>query len=121
MSKTLKLRYVLASVVVTSIFSLPVHAQYSGPSAIGGSSVAAILENPVDDQDVRLEGNLLRRTGHDKYVFSDGTGEIIAEIKDKHFAGQKVDEKMKVELIGEVDTSRIHPPEIEVESLRVIK
>jgi len=115
-----KARYLLVGAVAAGIFAAPVFAQYSGPSAIGQTSVAEILKNPVDDQDVQLQGHLLRQTSHDKYIFSDGTGEIVAEIKARHFAGQSVDEKTKVELIGEVDTSRKRPPKIEVDSLRVV-
>lgn len=102
-------------------FALPAYAQYSGPSEIGKTTVAEILKNPVDDQDVQVQGHLLRQTAHDKFIFSDGTDEIVAEIKAKHFAGQAVDEKTKVELTGEVDTSSKRPPEIEVKSVRIIK
>lgn len=116
-----KARHLLASTVAVAVFALPVQAQYSGPSAISQTTVAEILKNPVDDQDVQIQGHLLRQTAHDKYIFSDGTGEIVAEIKGRHFAGQSVDDETKVELIGEVDTSRKHPPKIEVDSVRVVE
>lgn len=111
----------LASAVVAVTFAMPVYAQYSGPSGIGQTTVAEILKSPVYDQDVQIQGHLLRQTGHDKFIFSDGTGEIVAEIEAKHFSGQPVDEKTKVELIGEVDTGRNRPPEIEVDSVRVVQ
>lgn len=116
-----KARHLLAGVIAAGVLLSPAFAQYSGPSAIGQTSVAEILKNPVDDQDVQLQGHLLRQTSHDKYIFSDGTGEIVAEIKARHFAGQSVDDKTKVELIGEVDTSRKRPPKIEVDSVRVVE
>lgn len=48
------------------------------------------------------------------------TAEIVAEIKPKRFEGlPKIDEKTKVEILGEVDTSLYRAPEIEVDSLRV--
>jgi len=121
MSAHLSFRHFLASAVVAGLFAAPACAQYAGPSASGEASVAAILKNPVDDQDVRLQGYLLRKTAHDKYVFSDGTGEIVAEIKSKRFPSEPVDEKTKVELVGEVDTGRNRPPEIEVDSIHVLK
>lgn len=117
----LKVRHVLAVAVVTGSFAFPAYAQYSGPSEIEQVTVAEILDNPVDDQDVQIQGHLLRQIARKKFIFSDGTGEIVAEIKQKRFAGQSVDDKTKVELIGEVDTSSKRPPEIEVESLRVIQ
>lgn len=116
-----RMRNLLAMAVVAGAVALPAHAQYSGPAAYGEKSVAAILKNPVDDQKVQLQGYLLRKTGSDKYIFSDGTGEITAEIKDKRFPAQPVNEKTKVEIVGEVDTGFSRPPEIEVESLRVIE
>lgn len=116
-----RMRNLLAMAVVAGAFAWPAHAQYSGPSAYGEKSVAAILKNPVDDQEVQLQGYLLRKTGSDKYIFSDGTGEITAEIKDKRFPSQPVNEKTKVEIVGEVDTGFSRPPEIEVASLRVIE
>lgn len=104
------------------IFISPVQAQYIGPSVTPAVSVEAILQNPVDDQEVLLQGHLLRQTSPKKYIFSDGTAEIVAEIKPKRFEGlPKIDEKTKVELLGEVDTSLYRAPEIEVDSLRVIQ
>ncbi|MCQ9616442.1 NirD/YgiW/YdeI family stress tolerance protein [Paenalcaligenes niemegkensis] len=116
-----KARHLLASAVVTGIFAMPAYAQYSGPSEIGQTTVAEILQNPVDDQDVQIQGHILRQTARKKYIFSDDTGEIVAKIKERHFAGQPVDEKTKVEIIGEVDTSRKHPPKIKVDSVRMLE
>lgn len=117
----LRARYLLAAAVAAGTFALPAHAQYAGPSTIGQTTVAEILKNPVDDQDVQLQGHLLRQTASDKYVFSDGTGEIVAEIKAKRLPKEPIDEKTKVELVGEVDTSSRRPPEIEVDTVRVLK
>ncbi|MCX5472691.1 NirD/YgiW/YdeI family stress tolerance protein [Alcaligenes sp. A-TC2] len=120
MSAYVKLRSAVVLALLSSALSFPAHAQYTGPSEIGQTTVAEILKNPVDDQDVRVQGHLLRQTAHDKFLFSDGSGEIVAEIKAKHFAGQTLDEKTRVELIGEVDTSSKRPPEIEVDFLKVV-
>jgi uncharacterized protein (TIGR00156 family) len=116
-----KARHLLAAAVVAGTFALPAYAQYSGPSTMNKGTVAAILAKPVDDQAVKLQGRLLRKTGHDKYIFSDGTGEMVAEIKSKHLPKQSVNEKTKVEITGEVDTSLKRPPEIEVDSVRVVE
>src|SRR3546814_13841263 len=106
------IRHIVAGGLVAAFFALPVHAKYAVPSgASGAKNVAAILETPVDEQYVKLQGHILKKTGHEKYTFSDGTGEIVAEIDDKDFPGQAVDEKTKVEIIGEVDTGRNRAPE----------
>lgn len=47
-----KARHLSTCAVVAGVFALPAYAQYSGPSSIGQATVAEILKNPVDDQDV---------------------------------------------------------------------
>lgn len=96
-------------------------AQYVGPSENSvAQNVKSILDKPEDDQMVTLQGHLLRKTGREKYIFSDGTAEIVAEIDDEDFPAQPVDDKTRIEIYGEVDTGLRRPPEIEVEVLRVI-
>ena len=106
--------------IAAAALSFPASAQYTGPADAPASKVSAILENPKDDQDVVVQGRLLRKLGDEKYMFSDGSGEIVVEIDDDDFQGA-VDEKTVVELHGEVDTGRNRPPEIEVDSMRVVK
>src|SRR5690554_8146802 len=109
--------------IAASLLALPVAAQYVGPSSNTSQQkqVSEILKNPVDDEDVTLQGHLLRKLSDEKYVFSDGSAEIVAEIDDDDFPGQPVDETTKVELVGEVDTSRRRPPEIDVDSVRIVQ
>ncbi len=119
----MNVRLSLAALFSASLLSLAftAQAQYVGPASAGANTVAEILENPVDDQDVRLQGHIVRQVSADNYVFSDGTAEIVAEIKPKRFTGlPEISEKTKVEIMGEVDTSRYRAPEIEVELLRVL-
>lgn len=99
-----------------------VQAQYVGPSAqITVSSVADILKNPVDDQPVMLRGLLIKQVGHDKYILSDGTGEIRVEIDAKRFAGQQVDANTKVELRGKVEKDFLQSPEVDVDTLILLR
>lgn len=125
MSLHLKLRstgVLAASAVAATLFMVPVSAQYTGPNSTPQpATVADILKNPKDDADVTVQGLLLRKVGDEEYVFSDGTGEIVVEIDDDDFPREPVDEKTKVQLVGEVDTSRRRPPEIDVEKVRILK
>ena len=108
--------------IATSLLAMPVAAQYVGPNSTPQQKqVAEILKNPIDDEDVTIQGHLLRKLRDEKYVFSDGSGEIVAEIDDDDFPGQPIDEKTKVELVGEVDTSRRRPPEIDVDTVRIVQ
>lgn len=66
-----------------------------------------------------LRGKLLRQTGDEKFVFSDGSGEIRVEIDDDLFRklGSKVSEHTVVEIRGEVDKDPLRKPEIDVERI----
>ena len=102
--------------------SVPAWAEYVGPSErASAASVAAILKNPVDDQRVTLQGYILREIGDDLYVFSDGTGEINADIDRKRFPSQPISEKTRVEIQGKVDTHRKKAVDIDVHKLTVLE
>ena len=114
----------MAKWLVVAFFSasaLIVEAAYTGPgSNVGSTTVSAILKQPQDDMRVVLKGKLVRKVKHETYMFSDGTGEILADIDDKDFPAQPVDAKTKVEIMGEVDVDRRSGVEIDVKSLRII-
>ncbi len=109
----------LAGAILLAIVSTS-YAGYTGPSAhktIG--SVADILKNPIDDQPVVLRGYLTKQVGKEKYMFSDGTGEIRVEIDAKDFRGLTVDDKTRVEIIGEVEKDFFMSPEIDVDFINI--
>ncbi|TFL13052.1 NirD/YgiW/YdeI family stress tolerance protein [Pusillimonas caeni] len=123
MSAPSKSRLFFIGALLAGATAAPAYAQYTGPTEGGRAqnTVAAILANPTDDQQITMQGQLLRKIGKEKYIFSDGTAEIVAEIDDDDFPREPVDEKTKVEIHGEVDTGLRRPPEIEVDSIRVVK
>ena len=107
--------------IAIALTAFSANAQYAGPvEGPAQADVKSILDKPVDDQKVRVQGVLLRKTGDEMYVFSDGTGEIMVEIDDDDFPPQSITEKTKVELVGEVDTGLRRAPEIEVDQVRVL-
>ena len=101
------------------------YAQYAGPSsakpvaAAKFATVAEILKNPVDDVQVSLEGHVLRQVGKEKYVFSDGTGEIRIEIDAEDFPASRIDDKTKVKLQGEVEKDFMQSPQIDVKQIAI--
>ena len=98
-------------------------AQYAGPGAApAAASVKSILAHPVDDQHVTLRGKIVRQVRGDKYVFSDGTGEIRVDIDgDKFPLGRPVNASTTVEIVGEVDTEFMEGVEIDVDHLRIVE
>lgn len=117
----MKAAHLLAGIVVAGVFASPCLAQQSSPSKNDQVTVAEILKNPVDDQNVQLQGHLLRQDTNDRYVFSDGTGQIFAQIKLLSFAGLSFDASTDIELVGEVKTRPEQAPEIEAKSVKVTK
>lgn len=119
------------SVLACATLALPAVAEFKGTSSAGGyvgpssvksaNTAEAILKNPIDDQRVTLRGNITRHIGGDKYMFSDGTGEIRVDIDDHQFPPQTIDETTTVEITGEVDSDFLELTEIDVKSIRIVQ
>ncbi|MFT3997504.1 MAG: NirD/YgiW/YdeI family stress tolerance protein [Asticcacaulis sp.] len=111
----LKLTTVCALMAVAAT---PALAQYTGPAARKAPvSVSEVLKSGIDDQDVRLQGRIVRQVGNEKYIFADATGEIRVEIDDALFVSA-LDDKATVIITGEIEKDFMESPEIDVETLR---
>ncbi len=109
-----------ATLLVASLTAA--QAQYVGPSTVKTpGTVAEVLKAPVDDQEVVLRGRILEKLSKDKYRFADSSGEIRVEIDLKDFRGQTISDSTVVEIRGEVETSFVKSPEIDVKHLTVVK
>lgn len=118
----MKLSTILFPVLLSLIAIGSAHAQYVGPGATSmPGTVAEVLKNPVDDQKVLLRGKLLKKVSSDKYLFSDGTGQIRVEIDDDLFRGIRVSETSVIEIYGEIEKDFLRDPEIDVKRIAVIK
>lgn len=114
---------IIATLSIAGI-STAVQAEYVGPASAKAKpalSVAEVLKKPVDNQAVLLSGVLMKKVGNEKYLFSDGTGEIRVEIENEVFPAQTIDGKTKVELKGEVEKDFLDTPEIDVDLISVAK
>lgn len=79
-------------------------AQYAGPSSSTTTTVKQLLESGKNDQYATLRGFIVAHEGGRHYTFSDDTGRMKMEIKDKLFPpGVKIDNKVRVEVSGEFD------------------
>lgn len=104
-------------------------AQWSGPSdtkqapqpPYAKSTIAAIKAAPKDDQKVTLVGTIVRKTGDETYLFSDGTGEIVVDIDDDAFPKQPVTERTQIQIEGEVDTHLMRDADIDAERVTILK
>jgi uncharacterized protein (TIGR00156 family) len=115
---------VFAASFVTAGLCIEAAADYRGPGARPGDfTVRTLLESAKDDQSVVLQGSIVRKLKEQRYVFSDGTGEVEIEIDNekKMFAGHTVDDKTRVEISGEVEKDFLRSMHIDVKSLRLVE
>jgi uncharacterized protein (TIGR00156 family) len=122
--RTMKKRLAIATAAIVFGAAPLAYAQYAGPSSAkqaaaraSFATVAEILKNPVDDVQVTLEGHLVRQVGKEKYLFTDGTGEIRVEIDTEDFPAARIDDKTKIKLQGEVEKDFMQSPEIDVKQI----
>jgi uncharacterized protein (TIGR00156 family) len=87
---------------------------YTGPSAGWQAAKVSDVKKLQDDTRVSLKGNILRSVTEKKYIFSDGTGEVVVEIDRKQWRGQLISEKDKVEIYGEVEVKKNGAIEVDV-------
>lgn len=73
-----------------------------------------------DDARVRLQGQIIRALGKDKYEFRDKTGTLIVEIDNQKWHGAPLIQQAQVILIGEIDRKSDNQIELEVDEVRVV-
>jgi uncharacterized protein YdeI (BOF family) len=84
------------------------------PNADAISSVASVLANPMYDQRVTLQGQFLGWASDDDYLFSDGTGQVLADVYD---FGGNVPLNQTVTVLVEVDFNEQGQVELDVLSI----
>lgn len=117
MKKTLPL------IAIALLASASARAEYVGPQGDikTYTTVAEVLEYPVEDKDVVLTGYLTRKVSMDKYRFQDDTGHVRVEIDAGQFpAGVKIDDKTKVRLTGEIEAEFLTTPEVDASKLEIV-
>ncbi len=92
--------------------------QYTGPVEL--TAVNTLLEDTsmFTEQNVVVEGHLLKQVNRDTFIFSDGNAEIQVELDDDINMATPIDATTKVRLYGEYEGGKV--PEIEVEHLQVL-
>ena len=105
---------------LATLASAGAFAQYTGPSAIPASTVKALQDSGKDDQHAVLRGKIVSSVGHDRYLFSDGTGQMQVKIKGAVWpAQQKVSETTTVEPVGEYDKELLGESHFDVKQIRL--
>ena len=75
--------------------------RFNGPVDI--TSVATLKGTKIGERHAVVEGNILRQIGGDKFLFSDGTGEMVVELDDDIRLNRTIDSKTKLRMGGEFE------------------
>lgn len=97
-------------------------AGFIGPGAEETVRLASDVLSATDDTRCVLEGRIVAKLPARKhrYLFEDGSGQVVVEIRRKAFGGHTVTPENRVRLEGEVNSSRKYPNEMDVERLTVL-
>lgn len=89
--------------------------RFNGPVEV--TPVAELKGITFGETSTMVEGNILRQLEHDKFLFSDGTGEMVVELDDDIRLDQSIDDKTRLRLSGEFET---WDNEMEVEWVEIL-
>ncbi|OUY09173.1 NirD/YgiW/YdeI family stress tolerance protein [Acinetobacter populi] len=112
------------------IFLSAVFASVPAWAGDDAKAIAQGLQHPVtvaqakklpDESFITLTGTLVRNLQKDHYEFKDQTGTISVEIDDDLLHPAHFKPNTQVKLVGEVDTHRYKPTDIEVLQLEILK
>jgi len=75
----------------------------------------------ADESGVTLTGTIVKHIAGDHFEFKDATGSIVIDIDDDLWKPLQLKAGDKVRIVGEVDTHRVKPTDIEVFKIERVK
>ena len=127
------MKKVITKALILSCISLGAlnlaNADFKGPQAQnienqnqGITTVQKVLSTAFHGQHVFLQGNIIQKVSHDKYMFKDSTGEVMIDIDQKHMPFEDFSASETVTIYGEVEMKRKNPRiEIDVARVEIVK
>jgi len=109
------------TVAVASVLSFNVFAEFVGPGSTATKTITVkeAIELAEDSQ-VVLEGNLIKQTEKEHYLFQDKSGEVMVEIDKEDFRKTTVTPNDTIKISGEVDKDWTET-KIDVDHLELVK
>lgn len=77
--------------------------------------------NAKDDSRAILQGKIVREIKHEKYLFSDGQNNIIADIDDDVWLGLTITPNDLIEIEGYIDNDAFERTEVEVKRIKKLQ
>lgn len=116
-------KHAVIILIATLLGSLSAMAEFVGPatSDSGYHTVRDVLDRPVDDQKIVLQGYLAQKLANERYSFTDNTGSITVEIDDESFPPEPIRPDMLVEIRGRIDADFMRAPEIDARYISIIR
>lgn len=72
-----------------------------------------------NDQSVSLRGEIVKQEARNQYLLSDGTGNVLVEIRDGLLKGNRLAPGTEVEIEGKVDVRLLKDPKVDAQSVTV--
>ena len=82
--------------------------------AVNHQLAIAQLAQAKDEMVVTLTGTIVRQVKHEHYELQDSTGKIMVEIDEKLATQEQLKSGTQIRIVGEVDTHRHKPMDIDV-------
>lgn len=113
----------LLGLTLVTALTLPMVAMsgYHGPvKQKFYTSVSDVLNDPIDDWAVMLEGRITLHEGGDFYRFTDPTGEIRIELEMDDMPIRPFDDSTVVRIMGEIEDNPMRTPMVEVDRVEIV-
>lgn len=121
MKKLFLLTCVSALALATAVQAKNLGGGFSGAVTPASITTVSQIEEIANDSYVTMQGKIISKIGHEKYMFQDETGSIKIEIDDDDWNGVNVNPENTVQIEGEVDKSWTKPTKIEVDRVKLVK
>ena len=101
---------------------LNANAAFVGPETKSFVTIKEIMQSHYDDMKVEVRGYIVKKLSHDKFLFKDGTGEIIVDIDEKYMPYENITPNTLIKIYGEVDVKyRGNKIEIDAHRIEIVK
>ncbi len=108
------MKKIVLTVLFCMVLAATAMAQYTGPS--GAKATVKEALDMADDTYVTLTGKITKHIGGNKYSFTDETGTIEVEIKNRMWNGFTAGPDDTVVIVGKIDKD-FFDREVEVKSI----
>lgn len=112
---------------ITGFFLLGGNAVYAKPDAAllkeAEKNVVTIAQAKklADETGVTLKGTIVKHISGDDFELKDSTGTIVLDVDDDQWKPMKLKAGDKVRVVGEIDTHRIKPTDVDVIHIERVK